>query len=483
MIRYLPVFLLLVAPAFAGCMTPEESTLQNDSTAAVDDLLARVWTHDASGATVALPDAFAEGFDVVAYLLGQRGAEPNVGVTSSGAVFMTAGRATMRSRDHGVTWEEVFNLSKALPQGLPGGLTGSSDPMLWVDQRTDRIFTNHMTGLLCSNMIISDDDGDTWTMKPMTCGIPVNDHQKVASAPYSNALPQPPGAVYDGVVYYCYNKLLSTNCAVSYDGGFAFEHDQPVMVRERDGCGGINGHPAPAPDGTIYVPATLGCDGPVIALSEDNGLTWTVRHGPTEFGGEEIDPDVTVTPDGTAYILWRGSDHQQYLSRSTDKFVTWDGPWKVNPAHVTSTVFAGITSGDDGRIAMAYLGTRDSTQYPQEVENTTRWNLYVTYSLDAAGAAPTFTTTQVNADEDPVQIGCVWLAGGGNPCRNMLDFIDMTSDKEGRIYVAFTDGCTVDCAHTPGATAEKSRQRDVSVAVIENGPSLVAAHGKITSTA
>jgi Bacterial Ig-like domain len=42
---------------------------------------------------------------------------------------------------------------------------------------------------------------------------------------------------------------------------------------------------------------------------------------------------------------------------------------------------------------------------------------------------------------DPVQRGCIWNGGGSNACRNLLDFNDATTDKQGRVLVAYTDGC------------------------------------------
>ena len=472
----------LAAGGLAGCVQNDApaSTLSKESVLPSLPLL----SYDGNGTILATPSAF-EGLKVVEYLLGHRGGEPNVGVTAKGNVFQTAGENTMKSEDHGKTWKIVYNLTTAFPAAVQGvdqvrQLTRSSDPMLWVDPITSRIFTNHMTGLYCANMILSDDEGATWLMKPMTCGLPVNDHQKLAtSIGYGPAAKSVPAPVYPNVVYYCYNKLAATDCAVSFDGGHQFEFDRPVVNSVIDGCGGINGVPAPYPDGSMVLPIGLDCPGPVVAITEDNGFTWTVRHGPTTVGSEELDPDITVTKDGTAYMLARGADHLQYLYRSKDKFQHWDGPWRASPPNVTSSVFAGITSGDDGRIAMSYLGTTMTKEAPSKAPNGTRWNLYVTYALDAESASPTFTTTQVNPDSDPVQIGCVWLDGGSNPCRNLLDFIDMTSDKDGRIYVAFTDGCTVGCADVPAAKDEQSRSRDGAIAVIENGPSLVAAKGTI----
>ncbi|HLE97776.1 MAG TPA: sialidase family protein [Candidatus Thermoplasmatota archaeon] len=472
--------LLLSAPALAGCLSsPVE---QAATSAELPSASPAYVVTDATGALVTPPSdsPLADPIRLVERLLGQRGGEPNIGATSSGAVFVTAGHATMRSTDLGATWEEVFNLSAALPQlppqAGPARVTRSSDPMLWVDPITDRVFTDHMSGLYCSNLFWSDDDGAKWTMRPWACGIPVNDHQKVATGAYGPMLAKPPNPVYDTVVYYCYNKLVSTQCAVSYDGGLSFPVDRTVAVGFLDGCGGINGHPAAAPDGTVYVPMNEGCDAPYVGVSQDNGLSWEVRKGPDDHGAEEIDPDVTVTPDGTAYYVWRGSDHLQYLARSKDRFETWEGPWRVSPPHVTSTVFTGITSGDDGKIALAFLGTDDTDEYAQEAPPETRWHLYVTYSLDAASEAPTFATTQVTPEEDPVQVGCVWLAGGSGgerECRNMLDFIDVTSDREGRVYVAFTDGCTLECAGYLEVDEMNSRRRDGAVAAIADGPLLV----------
>jgi hypothetical protein len=44
-----------------------------------------------------------------------------------------------------------------------------------------------------------------------------------------------------------------------------------------------------------------------------------------------------------------------------------------------------------------------------------------------------------------VQRGCIWLQGGSSNCRNLLDFNDITIDKEGRVMVAYADGCTDKC--------------------------------------
>jgi hypothetical protein len=46
-----------------------------------------------------------------------------------------------------------------------------------------------------------------------------------------------------------------------------------------------------------------------------------------------------------------------------------------------------------------------------------------------------------------VQRGCIWNQGGSNPCRNLLDFNDITVDKFGRVLVGYADGCTGTCVN------------------------------------
>src|SRR5260370_27866585 len=55
-----------------------------------------------------------------------------------------------------------------------------------------------------------------------------------------------------------------------------------------------------------------------------------------------------------------------------------------------------------------------------------------------------WTTVDAPAS-DPGQRTCIWNRGGSNPCRNLLDFNDITVDKFGRVLVGYADGCTGSC--------------------------------------
>lgn len=431
----------------------------------------------AGNATASLPAEFLAGFRVEDVHLGVDGPEPNVGVTSSGAVFVTALGTILRSTDGGRTYEAVYSQQ----------LGTTSDPMLWVDRDTDRIFSPQMfPPLACSSYIVSDDDGATWLEVPaVSCGLPVIDHQKVASGPPPlNSMFTPVG--YDNLVTYCYNKLTATHCAVSVDGGLRFAYDTLIdtsplapTVDTQFGCGGLNGHQHHGQDGTIYVPYGFNCGQVFVGVSTDGGFSYTRRNlGVPNIG---LDPEVTTTPDGTAYLFSKSPDGPVYVVRSKDRFETYDGPFVVSPPDVKTTAFLGMTAGDDGRVAFGYLGSASEKGIEDHVENETRWNAYVTISLDADSPDPTFVTVMANQLGDPVQVGSICQLDqcvDGN--RNLLDFVDLHIGDEGRVFFAYADGCTSEKCQGPGAVPADSRDAELVVARVAEGPSLYAGRAHLT---
>lgn len=422
------------------------------------------------GARADLPAEFLAGFRVDDVHVGLDGPEPSVGVTSSGAVFATALETIVRSTDGGLTWQPVYTM-----------LVGpTSDPMLWVDPDTDRIFSPQMfPPLVCSSFIMSDDDGDSWTEVPgVSCGLPVIDHQKVASGPPpADSVFTPVG--YPNLVTYCYNKVTATHCAVSVDGGVRFVHDALVDMSDLasnvdlavGSCGGLNGHQHHARDGAIYVPYGFNCGQAFIGVSTDGGFTYTPRNlGVPNIG---LDPEVTSTPDGTVYLFSKFPDGAAYLLRSRDHFETYEGPFTVSPPDVKTTAFLGMTAGSDGRIAFGYLGTSDEAGVEDDVNDTAVWYAYATMTLDGGSDVPTFVTVRISAD--PVQRGSICqLKACTDGNRNLLDFVDLHAGPDGRFYFAYADGCTSDKCVAPDGKAADSRDSELVVARLAVGPSLVA---------
>jgi len=94
-------------------------------------------------------------------------------------------------------------------------------------------------------------------------------------------------------------------------------------------------------------------------------------------------------------------------------------------------------AADGGRAAVAFYGSTTGGDGSANSFNGV-WHLYVANTFDGG---QTWTTTDVTPN-DPMQRGCIWAHGGADICRNLLDFFDMTVDKQGRVEVGYVDGCT-----------------------------------------
>src|SRR5205814_10260512 len=104
---------------------------------------------------------------------------------------------------------------------------------------------------------------------------------------------------------------------------------------------------------------------------------------------------------------------------------------------LNTLAYPAAVAGDDGRAAIAFYG---STTSGDDSANTFTgiWHLYVASTLDGGATWRTVDATP-NA---PLQRGCIWMHGGADICRNLLDFFDMTVDKQGRVEVGYVNGCT-----------------------------------------
>lgn len=522
----LPAALLLIGFVLAGCTTApmdadgdgltdtQEATLgtnpalaDSDSDNLSDSREVDLGTDPLSADTDA--DGVLDGIEVAAgsdplrgplatfriASVGQDGAEPSIGVTSTGCAFVAAYEKVMRSCDGAVTWDDVTPAAGCQP--------GTSDPYLWVDPVTDRIFNVQMVHLATTWICWSDDDGETWVGNPADNGpLPVNDHIKLATGPWTNAgyglVGQASQNAYATATYFCYNKLVGVHCYTSFDGGASFPVGGTVVGRATDG--GLHGAISTAPDGTVYVPPRL--ETPTLAYSKDNGLTWTTVEMGQDAGTPNPRKNSEVAADtaSNAYHTWVGKDFGVYVSRSTDSGVTWDeASLRVSPPELVSATFPHIQAGDPGRIAIAYLASDDGAVIgqpdiddnewdgnPHTASGSVQYHMYVTFSLDALNATPTWTTIQVTTD--PVQVGSICISSGdcrdiGGSNRNLLDFNDLSLDLEGRLWLVYADGCTGACAANAEAEPEDSRSREATVAVLETGPSLYAAKGTLAPIA
>jgi hypothetical protein len=255
-------------------------------------------------------------------------------------------------------------------------------------------------------------------------------------------------------VYYCSQFGLQpgpATCAMSCNGGLTFGPGITAWTTE---CGGIHGHIKVAPDGTVYVPNRNCGNKAGVAVSEDNGFTWTVRAAnpsTAPLNGYLEDPSLGIDSTGRIYLGYQRNDGHAYIVTSDNKGISWRNNTDVGaPFGIQNSSFPAVVAGSDGRAAYAFLGTPTAGTPSNNPGFTGAWHLYIATTFDGG----TSWTTVDATPNDPVQRGSICTEGTTTCCepgsagcsrtlddRNLLDFNDISIDKFGRVVVAFTDGC------------------------------------------
>lgn len=408
--------------------------------------------------------------------IGDNAGEPTLGVDpKSGQVLFQALLETLnvsgfdKKKPGDATWQNVASDITSID---------SFDPILEMDPKTGRTFVSQLT-LACSLMAYTDDRGETWTDVPLGCGAgSMFDHQSVGIGPYvkGGTLANIPHT-YPNVVYYCAQDVASAKCAPSVDGGNTFLPANVVYTTGQCQLGGIFGHLKAAPDGTLYLPPRycpdiLANKFPVgVAVSEDNGLTWSMRTVPGSGYGDAGHGSVAIAKDGTVYLSWGSGKFPNggpvNVAVSKDKGKTWSKPISLGKREygIANSRFPVAVAGDGNRAVVAYLGSSEEGDGSAPAFNGT-WYLYASHTYDGG---KTWKTYRISSN--PVQVGAVCTAGTtcGND-RNLLDFNDMVIDRQGRVYIAFADGCV------KAKCTKSDRQDKAAIARLVGGRGLYAAY-------
>ncbi len=372
--------------------------------------------------------------------------EPTLGVNwNTNAVMMICGPYTYRGvpdATGNLVWEDA-----TLP--FPG--FASLDPILSVDPITGRVFDSQLLGAT-SATVYSDDDGRNWNPTQGSGQPHGQDHQTIGAGPMHESVDPSETSTYGRrSVYYCSQGVAAALCAQSRDGGITY--DPAVPVYTIDQCGGLHGHVQVGPAGQVYLP-NRDCDGrQAIVRSLDGNKTWSLHHipgGATQAGSS--DPGLAVGSGGTLYLGYENADGHPTVTVSRDEGDNWTTPIDVGvPYGIANTQFTTMVAGDDDRAAFAFLGT-STPGNDQAADFPGVWHLFISTTYDRGA---TWTTVEANPG-NVAQRGCVWLGGGDNPCRNLLDFMDVTVDRAGRVLVGWADGCwtaqNVDCTSAAGST-------------------------------
>src|SRR5437868_1227345 len=342
-----------------------------------------------------------------------------------------------------------------------------SDPIGFTARQTGRVFAGELT-LLSPTCKVSFTDTDGldqlgqpsyagWSASsgPLGSGV---DHETIGGGPYH--APAPPHGPYPNAVYYCSQDLVTAFCLRSDDGGATYGPPVPTYTSQ---CGGLHGHVKVAPDGTVYLPNNS-CGGTgAVVVSEDNGLTWNVRlvqnaNNQTRANANLQDPAVAVDNNGRVYFAASSSTvagsatggSNAIVATSTDRGATWQNIYDVGAVYgLKNIAFPAAVAADAGRAAVAFYGSTTSGDGSANSFSGV-WHLYVVNTFDGG----LHWTTNDVTPKDPMQRGCIWSHGGADICRNLLDFFDMTVDKQGRVQVGYVDGCTDGACAQAASTAK-----------------------------
>jgi hypothetical protein len=405
-----------------------------------------------AGATKAEP---ARGWSLTPFATPFTGAaEPTIGVTSDGVVFSDAQTTVVRSKDGGRTWDDV----------TPPGHVTSLDPYLYVDKKTNRVYKSDLAGT-CQLLSFSDDRGETWTSAPAACNM--SDHQSLsAAAPVSS-----PTIGYPNVLYSCSQTLgyngysMATGCDKSLDGGIGwvptgglpFHNPSPYGVGPGSGdsgvngiCGGNSGQAHAGPDGSLFI-ARGWCGQPWLAVSRDEGLTWTrtqvAKNGMNTSvsggfgfvapGSGQSDHEASVVVDGKGgvYVVWMALDRRPYLAVSRDSGKTFGAPLRISAPAVREAWGPALDIDKQGRLAVAYMASTDSPGAPWTGSYTeTTFNGWVSVIERPLDRAPVVVAGPAGGGDSPMVRGA---CGPGRCNAAVLDFIDVTMGPTGDAWASF----------------------------------------------
>jgi hypothetical protein len=461
----LAAFTLACLSAMASCAQAQEISQQCATTRTASTYLAT--------STKALPVGSLLSplkLTPCATYTGHGTAEISLVVDSQGHIVMAPvysdqGPAALRSADDGVTWDEV------VPLRADGTPHARLQPFMTIDGKTDRIFFHTARSSFAPAAVVpgfdlsySDDGGANWT--PSVIDVPGYDWGKL--------IPGPPvggarSSGYPNNLYLSAPTPISTPAVIvnpvsqvivkSTDGGqtWAKAGSYPISAKA-NGCPASEyvlwGDGAVAPDGTIYIGGRR-CTHFGIAMSKDEGKTWTVKDVPgsklivfkstldVPYNPNYIMPSpLTIDKDGNIYAVWTDEVNLLRLSVSKDKGKTWSTPRVISDPKINTVIYPAVAVKKPGTIAIAYYGSSDKGKV---------FNGYMAESVNALSSTPVFKSQVVNDPAVPTHaqgfdVGYGGMFSGGD----LNEIVQIRYAPNGDLLTAFTqDMC-------PGNTCDAS---------------------------
>lgn len=382
--------------------------------------------------------------------------EPSIGINwNTGNVLFLSYINVLRARFNDATSPATATWVNKNPPNQPDSL----DPIMFTDPMTGRSIPGQLLAAGgTSATSITDNDGESY-IPNVTTGLTNGvDHQTIGAGPYRRnpvstngtpAVSATPATSYPNAWYYASQDIGFASLARSDDGGATYGPAFPMYNLNQ--CGGLHGHVKVAPDGTVYVPnkncpapnfPATGNGGQGFAVSEDNGLTFTIRTVPGSGSGDS-DPAIGIGAGGRVYFAYTASDKHMHVAVTDNKGVTFHDDQDIGtPFGVKASVFPAAVAGDNNRASVFFHGTGSTSGGNPTGDDTAgifagTWYPYIATTCNGGQS-----WSVVRAD-NPVQQGVICTSGTTCPSgtRNLLDFMDLQVDRLGRTVAGYADGC------------------------------------------
>lgn len=403
--------------------------------------------------------------------MGNDSGEPSIGSDwKTGDVMFQAVFDTMR-----IHFNTGISPATATWALVPSTLTNVTtlDPIMFTDTHTGRTVVSQLSGTT-SLSEFTDNDGRSYTPSQgggIASGV---DHQTVGGGPFrtcttAQTLANPtvcavlaargPLTSYPHAVYYASQDIGDAAMALSQDGGLTYEAAHPMYNITQ--CGGLHGHIKVSDSGIVYVP-NKSCNGTQgLVVSMDNGLTFTVRQVMGSTPGSS-DPSVGIGAKGRLFFGYVAGNGHPMIAVSDDQGLSWHSNQDVGfKFGIQNAVFPEVIAGDNERAAFFFLGTPASGNGAGADTGPTPfngvWHGYIATTYDGGRTWVTVDATP----HDAVQLGVICTQGTTCPTgtRNLLDFNDITVDWKGRVFAGYADGCITSACIAKGNNTTASHTR------------------------
>ncbi len=388
--------------------------------------------------------------------VGAKVGEPGLRL-QDGVVWVHAPHGLWKSMDNGTTFQEVPVMGQvcSLPVDPCGG-----DSDLAIAEDGTLYFTDLQT-LITISTYTSTDGGQTWAYHPDASMVPGDDRQWIETGPDAGPLAGSHHAAYLAFNHLASNVYVtkSTDGGQTWVGR-TIVLDQPqtnfwsmgnMVVDPVDGSVYVVytlGNAArPVGDGTLPTDDMVR-----VSVSRDGALTWEsfVVSDPDRSPGH-IFPVIAQDQAGRLYVVWsqETEDHMEIqMAVSADQGRTWTAPVRVNQ-HNGSAVLPWIDATGDGQVAIAWYGTNETLLASQV---TGDWFVYYTQGTVAADGSLNLTETK--AWDEAIRTGAICTTGitcSGD--RELLDFFQVRLDGSGNAHMVFAD-----TNHEEGTTVYYAKQ-------------------------